>query len=213
MREDIASLRNEYTKAFLDEFSVLKNPFDQFEKWFDEAKNSIIPEPNAMVLCTVGSSGQPSLRTVLLKDLSGEGFTFYTNYNSHKGKEIAENGSVSLLFPWLELERQVIIQGKAGKISRLASEAYFQSRPKDSQIGAHVSRQSEQISSRSVLENKLNLLKEKYRDRQVPLPDDWGGYLVTPHLIEFWQGRPNRLHDRIIYKRTGDFWNIRRLSP
>ena len=213
MREDIASLRQEYTKASLDESSALKNPFDQFEKWFNEAKNSTIPEPNAMVLCTVHSSGQPSSRTVLLKDLSVEGFTFYTNYNSRKGKEVAKNNAVSLIFPWLELERQIIVQGKVQKISRLASKEYFQSRPKDSQIGAHVSRQSEQISSRSVLESKLNLLKEKYKDRQVPLPDDWGGYQVTPHLIEFWQGRPNRLHDRIIYERTADFWYIKRLSP
>lgn len=213
MREDIASLRNEYTKASLDELSLLKNPFDQFEKWFEEVKRSAIPEPNAMVICTVNSNSQPSSRTVLLKDLSKKGFTFYTNYDSRKGKEIARNNSVSLLFPWLELERQVIVQGKAERISRSASEEYFHLRPKGSQISAHVSNQSERIINRIALESKLNLLKEEYKDKEVPLPDNWGGYLVIPYSIEFWQGRPNRLHDRIFYEWAGDSWNVGRLSP
>jgi len=213
MREDIASLRNEYTQSSLDELSVCQSPFDQFEKWFEEAKKSAIPEPNAMVICTAGPNGQPSSRTVLLKDLSKEGFTFYTNYNSRKGKEIAQNNSVSLLFPWLELERQVIVLGKAKKISRSASEEYFHSRPKNSQIGAHVSNQSERISDRMVLEHKLNLLKKEYSNKEVPLPDNWGGYLVAPYSIEFWQGRSNRLHDRIVYEYAGDSWNTGRYSP
>lgn len=213
MREDIASLRSEYTQAVLDESSVLKDPYGQFEKWFVDAGESGIKEPNAMVISTVNANGQPSSRIVLLKDITESGFTFFTNYNSKKGREIAQNNSVSLMFPWVELERQVIISGKAEKISREDSEKYFHSRPRGSQIGAHASNQSEPIANRMSLENKLMTLTENFEGTEIPVPEHWGGYLVIPFSIEFWQGRPNRLHDRIIYEWVGDSWNIGRLSP
>ncbi len=213
MREDIASLRAEYTQASLDESSISKSPFIQFDKWLEEAKDAKITEPNAMVVSTSNRNGQPSSRTVLLKDLTEEGFIFYTNYKSRKGRDIAENNAISILFPWFEMERQVIVFGKAEKVDRANSQAYFISRPKGSQIGAHVSNQSERIVNRMVLESKANQLNAEYKDKEVPLPENWGGYLVVPYLIEFWQGRPSRLHDRIIYEWEGDYWNIGRLSP
>jgi len=213
MREDIATLRNEYTQAALDESSVSKNPFEQFESWFKQTKESSIKEPNAMIVSTANANNQPSSRTVLLKGLTQQGFVFYTNYESKKGIQIAQNNSVSLLFPWFELERQVVILGKAEKVSREISRTYFQSRPKSSQIGAHVSNQSERIVNRMVLESKANELTAEYKNKEVPIPDNWGGYLVIPFSIEFWQGRPSRLHDRIVYEWEGDSWKIGRLSP
>jgi len=213
MREDIASLRQDYTREALDESSVLESPLKQFDKWFQEAKQANITEPNAMVVSTANANGQPSSRTVLLKDLTDKGFVFYTNYGSKKGQQISENNSVSLLFPWLALERQVIITGKAEKVSRESSQEYFETRPKGSQIGAHVSNQSERIVNRMVLESRLNELENTYKNETVPLPENWGGYLVVPFSIEFWQGRPSRLHDRIVYEWEGDFWKIGRLSP
>ena len=213
MREDIASLRTEYSRSTLDESSVSKSPFEQFNRWFDAAMNAQITEPNAMVLSTCNQNGHPSSRTVLLKDLTEEGFVFYTNYESRKGRDIAQNNAVSILFPWIAMERQVIVYGKAEKVASETSEAYFLSRPKRSQIGAHVSNQSGRIVNRMVLESKANQLNEAYKERKVLRPENWGGYLVIPYLIEFWQGRSSRLHDRIVYEWEGDFWNVGRLSP
>ena len=209
----VADLRKEYTKAELTEKSVNSNPIAQFDSWFQEALKSEINEPNAMALSTVNRENQPSHRTVLLKAYDEKGFVFYTNYSSRKAEEIEGNPKVSLIFPWYELERQVIIQGLAEKVSKTESLNYFLSRPKGSQLGAWVSRQSSVISSRSILEMKLNEMKSKFKDGKIPLPEFWGGFRVVPHAIEFWQGRSNRLHDRIKYIRESDRWDIRRLAP
>lgn len=214
MREDIASIRKEYTQAELSEESVLKNPFKQFEKWFQEALNSEIVEPTAMVLSTVNGDGQPYQRTVLLKTFNEQGFVFYTNYNSRKASHLDENPKVSLLFPWYSLERQVAITGVVEKVSAKESLKYFLSRPTGSQLGAWVSNQSEVITSRSILETKLAQMKQKFKDGKIPLPDHWGGYRVIPDSIEFWQGRKSRLHDRIFFEQQSEnTWNISRLSP
>ncbi|WP_421765096.1 pyridoxamine 5'-phosphate oxidase [Ekhidna sp.] len=214
MREDIASIRKEYTQAELTEQSVLKNPFEQFEKWFQQALDSEIIEPTAMVLSTVNPEGQPFQRTVLLKTFNNDGFVFYTNYESRKADHLNHNPRVSLLFPWYSLERQVTITGHVEKVSTKESLKYFLSRPKGSQLGAWVSNQSEVISSRSILETKLAQMKQKFKDGKIPLPDHWGGYRVIPESIEFWQGRKSRLHDRIYFQKDGkNSWNISRLSP
>ncbi|GAB4232242.1 MAG: pyridoxamine 5'-phosphate oxidase [Ekhidna sp.] len=213
MREDIAAIRKEYTQAELDEKSVKKSPFQQFEKWFDEALKSEIIEPTAMVLSTVNELNQPFQRTVLLKTFSENGFVFYTNYKSRKATQLASNKQVSVLFPWYTLERQVAITGKAEKVSTQESLKYFLSRPRGSQLGAWVSNQSEIISSRTVLELKLAEMKQKFKEGKIPLPDHWGGFRIVPDSIEFWQGRPNRLHDRIMYEANSDGWNIKRLAP
>lgn len=214
MREDIAALRKEYSQAELDEGSVNQNPFLQFEKWFEEAKNSEILEPNAMVLATADANGQPFQRTVLLKTYNEDGFVFYSNYSSRKANQINSNSRVSLNFPWYSLERQVTITGQAKKVTSKESLAYFLTRPRGSQLGAWVSNQSEVITSRSILEMKLAEMKNKFKEGKIPLPDNWGGYRVIPDSIEFWQGRPNRLHDRIMYESTeNNNWNIKRLSP
>ncbi len=214
MREDIASLRNEYTREKLDESSIDINPFNQFDKWFTEAVASEILEPNAMIVSTVSKDGMPSQRTVLLKDANKEGYTFYTNYDSRKGRELADNPNISMLFPWYELERQVIITGQAQKVSREISAKYFHSRPRESQLGAWASQQSNEITDRSVLEEKLKMLEERFLNKEVPLPENWGGYLVIPKTFEFWQGRSSRLHDRIFYQDEMEgTWKISRLSP
>lgn len=211
----LANLREDYSKKELDIADVLKNPLKQFENWIKEALQSEVPEPNAMTLSTVSSDGIPSARIVLLKKLNEKGFTFFTNYKSHKGKEMAKNKNVALTFVWLELERQVRIEGVVKKISRKASEKYFQSRPKKSQMGAWVSSQSKVIKDRSVLEKSMKDLEERYKDEKVlPCPPNWGGYIVQPVKIEFWQGRSSRLHDRIGYKlsKKGK-WKMERLAP
>ncbi|SNT28501.1 Pyridoxamine 5'-phosphate oxidase [Ekhidna lutea] len=214
MREDIASLRNEYSKEELDEQSIEVNPFNQFDKWFTEAVASEILEPNAMVVSTVSKKGVPSQRTVLLKDADKEGYTFYTNYDSKKGQELEHNANISLLFPWYELERQVIITGKAQKVLKEKSVKYFHSRPRESQLGAWASNQSSEITDRSVLEEKLKMLEERFLNKEIPLPENWGGYLVIPETFEFWQGRKSRLHDRIFYQDEMEgTWKISRLSP
>lgn len=213
MNEDISSIRKEYTKAQLDETSVSKSPFNQFEKWFNEVLNSKLIEPTAMILSTVDQHHQPFQRTVLLKTFDTKGIVFYTNYKSRKGTHIANNKQVSVLFPWYELERQVMVTGNVEKISMKDSLAYFISRPKGSQLGAWVSNQSEIINSRSILEMKLTEMKEKFKDGQIPLPDHWGGYRISPKSFEFWQGRPSRLHDRIQYVMEKDEWKIQRLAP
>lgn len=210
---EIADLRKEYTLASLDIDSVDKNPFDQFRKWFNEAQKSELTEPNAMVVSTVDSKRQPYQRTVLMKALDENGIVFYTNYESRKAKQIKENSNVSILFPWYGLERQVAIIGKAEKVSTTESLQYFTSRPHGSQLGAWVSQQSKVISSRSILEVKLNEMKQKFKEGKVPLPDFWGGYRVVPESFEFWQGRKSRLHDRLMYTKANGDWTIDRLSP
>ncbi len=210
---DLASLRKEYTKSDLDLDSCLDSPFSQFEKWFTEAQKSQLTEPNAMVLSTSNKSGFITQRTVLLKAFDKKGFVFYTNYESRKARQIAENNQVSLLFPWFQLERQVSITGTTEKVSNTESMKYFLSRPFGSQLGAWVSHQSQIITSRSILEVKLNEMKEKFKEGKVPLPDFWGGFRVIPNSIEFWQGRPSRLHDRIMYTKNGLDWDKNRLSP
>ena len=199
----------------MDISDVSKNPIKQFKVWMKEALKSEVPEPNAMTLSTVNPDGLPTGRIVLLKDLDKDGFTFYTNYESDKGKDMAKNKNIALTFVWLELERQVRIEGVVKKVSRKKSKKYFQSRPKKSQMGAWVSSQSEIIKNRKVLENNMNNLEKKYKDSEVlPCPPHWGGYLVQPVVIEFWQGRRSRLHDRIRYKLTKKGkWKMERLAP
>jgi len=212
MSTDIAALREEYTKGELDKSTVDSDPYLQFRKWFDEAVKGEILEPNAMVLSTVSDSG-PMQRTVLMKALDQRGLVFYTNYGSRKAKHIEENPQVSVLFPWYALERQVLIQGTVRKVSSAESLKYFLSRPAGSQLGAWVSHQSEVISSRSLLETKLEEMKSKFVDGKIPLPDFWGGYLIEPSYYEFWQGRKSRLHDRLEYRFEEGAWHINRLSP
>ncbi len=211
----LENIRQEYKKNQLMEASVDKDPIGQFKKWFEEATLSGIHEPNALTLSTVDPDGRPSSRVVLLKGISNGGFIIYTNYNSQKGRSIQANPHAYMNFLWLELERQVRISGRFEKVSREETEAYFHSRPRGSQIGAWVSNQSEVIASREVLEQNLVLLEEKFKDMEViPVPEYWGGLRLIPDSIEFWQGRPNRLHDRIQYTKMADeSWKIERLSP
>ena len=211
--KDLSSIRQEYMQHELSEKDVSRDPFDQFAKWFDETLNAEIKEPTAMVLATAGVSGMVTQRTVLLKEFDPEGFVFYTNYKSRKAKQLEENAQASLLFPWYPLERQVAIIGKVEKVSTAQSAKYFLSRPVGSQMGAWISNQSEVITSRSILEAKLAEIKQKFKDGKIPLPGFWGGYRVIPTSIEFWQGRPSRLHDRIRYTREDTSWQIERLSP
>lgn len=214
---DISHLREEYTQAGLQRNNLRTSPFDQFELWFEQAQKARIAEPNAMSLATVSASGMPSLRTVLLKYFDQSGFVFFTNYHSNKARDIADNPHVALMFPWVALERQVVVQGRAEKVSTSESLRYFTRRPHGSQLGAWVSQQSKVITGRKVLEQKLEEMKRKFREGKVPLPDFWGGYRVIPINIEFWQGRPNRLHDRFQYSRPSagnvSDWQIHRLSP
>ncbi|WP_257288036.1 pyridoxamine 5'-phosphate oxidase, partial [Endozoicomonas sp. SESOKO2] len=184
-----------------------------FDLWFQQAVEAQLTEPNAMSLATTSKEGLPSLRTVLLKYVSPGGFVFFTNYSSRKARDIADNPNVAIMFPWVSLERQVTVRGRAEKISKTDSLKYFTSRPHGSQLGAWVSQQSSVITGRKVLEMKLEEMKRKFKEGKVPLPDFWGGYRIIPDTIEFWQGRPNRLHDRFLYTRTASNWTIERLSP
>jgi len=216
MQDDLSNYRKQYQKQELLEASVDPNPLQQFRTWFYEAdENEGVDEPNAMTIATVGADGFPKNRVVLLKKYNEDGFIFYTNYESEKGKAITRHPKVCLSFFWSALERQVIIKGTAEKVAENDSENYFHSRPKGSQLGAVVSAQSEVILSRENLEEELQQLEEKYKDvSEIPRPKNWGGFLVRPHSIEFWQGRPNRLHDRLRYTLTKDFdWKIERLAP
>jgi len=210
---DISHLREEYTQAGLSRENLLSSPFEQFELWFRQAQQAQLAEPNAMSLATASASGMPTLRTVLLKYFDDSGFVFFTNYRSNKARDIADNPHVALMFPWVALERQVVVQGRAEKISTAESLRYFTSRPTGSQLGAWVSHQSSVITGRKVLEMKLAQIRQKFRDGKIPLPDFWGGYRVVPEKIEFWQGRPSRLHDRFLYTRDDNLWHIDRLSP
>lgn len=215
MQKDLSDYRKSYEKSELTETSIRENPMEQFQKWFHEVEASEgVDEPNAMTVSTIGLDGFPKSRVVLMKKFTFEGFIFYTNYQSEKGKAIAANPSVCLSFFWPNMERQVIIKGKAEKIAENLSDGYFESRPKGSQLGAVVSDQSEVVPSREHLEGKLKELEQEYEGKEVPRPDYWGGFLVRPVSIEFWQGRPNRLHDRIRYTLDENFdWKIERLAP
>ncbi|MDF0717522.1 pyridoxamine 5'-phosphate oxidase [Muricauda sp. 334s03] len=215
MQKDLGDYRKSYEKSELTEASVKENPLEQFQKWFHETEASDgVDEPNAMTVSTIGLDGFPKSRVVLMKKFTFEGFIFYTNYQSEKGRAIEANPSVCLSFFWPNMERQVIIKGKAEKIAENLSDGYFESRPHGSQLGAVVSDQSEVVPSREYLEGKLKELEQEYEGKEVPRPQYWGGYLVRPISIEFWQGRPNRLHDRIRYSLQEDYdWKIERLAP
>ncbi|MSU67636.1 MAG: pyridoxamine 5'-phosphate oxidase [Opitutia bacterium] len=210
----LADLRKDYSLAGLAEKDLARDPFRQFEKWFQEAEAAKIPEPNAMTLATATREGRPSARTVLLKGLDGRGFVFYSNYESRKGRELEANPHVTLVFPWIAIERQVLIEGTATKIAREESEAYFHTRPRASQLGAWVAQQSAVITGRAVLEDTMKALEKKYAGQEVPLPANWGGWRVAPETVEFWQGRRSRLHDRLRFRRGKDGeWSVERLAP
>ena len=214
MDKNIADLRQDYTLQGLSETDVNSNPFVQFKEWFDQALNTDILEPNSMMLATTTPEGKPSARMVLLKDFDERGFVFYTNYNSQKAQELAENPQAALVVWWAELQRQIRICGWVEKVSDEESDKYFYSRPFNSRLGAWASNQSEVIESREVLEQQLEELQQKYYNKDVPRPSHWGGIRVIPAEIEFWQGRSSRLHDRLVYRKVeDDSWKIERLSP
>ncbi len=210
----LADLRKDYSLSGLLEKDLAKDPFRQFEKWFQEAEAAKVIEPNAMTLATVDAEGRPSARTVLLKGLDGRGFVFYTNYESRKGRELAARPRATLVFPWLALERQVIVEGAVTRVSREESAAYFHSRPRASQLGAWASPQSSLIADRATIEEAYKALDKKYAGQEIPLPPFWGGYRLAPETVEFWQGRRSRLHDRLRYRRgaPGGDWLVERLA-
>jgi len=205
--------REEYRRGGLAEDDVDADPYVQFRHWYDEAVAAGIPEPNGMVLSTADIDGHPSSRTVLLRGLDEPGFVFFTNRTSRKGRELAANAACALLFPWLALERQVVLRGRAGPVADEVSDAYFASRPRGSQLAASISEQSAVLSGRPELEDRLAELEARYDGAAVPRPPHWGGYVVRPDTIELWQGRPHRLHDRLRYRRADDGWAIERLWP
>lgn len=209
----IHSIRQEYIKSELTEKEVHPDPIQQFTNWLNEALLAKVIEPSAMTIATANAKGMPSARIVLLKQVDEKGFVFYTNYDSHKGRDLAENNHIALLFFWPELERQVRIEGIVQKVPISVSESYFHSRPIGSQIGALASPQSMVIKSREELNERTNKLTEKYKEEIIPMPENWGGYLVIPHNIEFWQGRASRLHDRILYTHSTSGWKTTRLAP
>lgn len=215
MKKSIAQLRRSYEKAKLTEDSVCTDPFEQFQVWFDQNLKINKDDPTAMALATVDKKGMPANRIVLLKDYNREdGFSFYTNYDSRKAKQLKDNPKASLLFYWPQTERQIRIEGKIKKLSKATSEAYFHQRPRESQIGAWASEQSSTIPDRNYLEKTVSDLTRFFDNhKQIPLPPFWGGYSLIPSYFEFWQGRPNRLHDRIIYTLVKGSWKIGRLAP
>jgi pyridoxamine 5'-phosphate oxidase len=211
--KSINNLRREYKLNKLSEETVHKSPIKQFESWFENVLKLNLPEPNAMILATSNNKGKPTARVVLLKGLSNQGFKFYTNYKSNKGKNLFENSSASFLFYWAELERQVRVEGFISKISRAESKKYFDTRPLESRLAAWTSEQSKMIPGRDYLEAKFQIFKRQFKGKQIPVPPDWGGFRLVPEYFEFWQGRENRLHDRICYKKSKSSWKIFRLSP
>jgi pyridoxamine 5'-phosphate oxidase len=211
--DKIANLRREWSSRKLDESNVNSNPIGQFSEWMQEAIDADLLDVNAMTLATADKNGVPSARIVLLKSIDKKGLVFFTNYESNKAKDLAENPNASVMFFWKELERQVRVKGIVEKISKKESEEYFKSRPYESQISAWVSNQSSEVKNRKALEEKFAELIKKYPAKKVPLPDFWGGYRIIPDHFEFWQGRPNRLHDRIAYIKEKGKWKIVRLSP
>jgi len=208
----IADLRREYALKELSEADVDRDPIKQFGTWFNEAMDCEIKDANAMSLATADKNGRPSCRIVLIKGFDVNGFVFFTNYQSHKGNDLDENPFAALTFYWQGLERQIRIEGAVEKISAVDSDDYFNSRPEGSKVGAWASPQSQPISNMELLDNERDF-QQKYRGHEIPRPPYWGGYIVKPEMMEFWQGRPNRMHDRIVYKKTGPNWKIERLAP
>jgi pyridoxamine 5'-phosphate oxidase len=210
---DASRLRKEYTRAGLDRADLDPDPIVQFQEWFEKVIDADLHEPNAMIVSTASTDGKPSARTVLLKGYDERGFVFYTNYEGRKANEIEANPMCALLFYWGELERQVRIEGRASRLSGDESDAYFEGRPRGSRLGAWASEQSRPVEDRSVLEERVKALEAQYEGREIPRPPFWGGYRVEPDTIEFWQGRENRLHDRLVYRREDGAWRIERLQP
>lgn len=210
---DLSEVRREYIRDHLERENLANDPIDQFDAWFEQARAAGAAEVNAMVLATAGADGQPSVRTVLLKYFDRRGFVFFTNLESSKARQIHENPKVALHFYWPLMERQVIVRGEAVQVTRREALSYFVKRPRGSQLGAWVSDQSRVVSSRSMLEMKLDEMKRRFSDGKIPLPSFWGGYRVIPQETEFWQGRENRLHDRFLFTRDGEGWTIQRLAP
>ena len=212
--QNVADLRREYSRATLDVTTILKDPIKQFEKWFDEAILAGVVEANAMHLATVNEEGKPSSRIVLLKGLEQNQFVFYTNYQSKKGKELEKNPACAATFFWVDIERQVRIEGVASRVDAAMSDKYFQSRPRGSQIGAWSSPQSAVINDRSILDERARQIEKKFENEKVlPRPNQWGGYQIDPLMIEFWQGRASRLHDRIQFTKVDGVWRVDRLAP
>jgi len=210
---EIEDLRKKYSLIELNEKTVGKDPFEQFDIWFKDALNSRLPEPNAMIISTTSRAGMPSVRTVLLKSYDNRGFVFFTNYESKKGKDLGENPKAAILFLWKEMERQIRIIGRVEKTTQKESELYFRSRPKESQLGAWASKQSTVLPDRNQLTENYEKYRKQFEGKEIPLPPHWGGYRVIPTEFEFWQGRVNRLHDRICYSKERNSWYISRLSP
>jgi pyridoxamine 5'-phosphate oxidase len=210
--DDVASLRREYADRGLSEGDLAADPMTMFAGWFQEARAAGLYEPNAMVVATVSRDGRPSSRMVLLKGFSDEGFVFFTNLHSRKGADLAAEPRCALLFPWHPLERQVRVEGTASLVPREDVVAYFATRPRGSRLGAHASHQSQVVASRAELDAAYSRADEAYPG-EVPVPEEWGGYRVRPEVVEFWQGRPGRMHDRLVYRREGDGWRTRRLAP
>lgn len=214
MKQTLLELRREYAHGVLTKASVEANPFKQFRRWFEETIEAQIPDANAMILATVDQEGMPSARVVLLKDFDENGFVFYTNYHSDKGAQLSHNAKAALVFFWNELDRQVRIQGAVTTTTRVESEDYFRTRPIGSRIGAVASHQSRVVENRGVLEERFKALSDEFSDGEIPLPEHWGGYRLAPVTVEFWQGRENRLHDRLRYRlANGSDWLIERLEP
>ena len=211
--DSLHQMRQEYAAGSLNETNMPQNPMEEFNVWLDFAINSGLTEPNAMTVATATPDAKPSARVVLLKEVNDKGFVFFTNYMSRKGRELIVNPEVAIVFDWHDIERQVRVEGRAEKLSEEESEAYFNERPEDAKIGAWASPQSKIVKDRDELEKHLEEIEEQFEDMPVHRPNHWGGYLIRPSVIEFWQGRPSRMHDRIVYYKTEDGWTMHRLAP